>query len=82
MPLPWLARGLSLVIAAKSAVRSSTPTVGVPDELVVVVLPLDDDFELPPHAAITKSAMARAAGRTSLGSGGGGNRTRVRCRTG
>src|SRR5262245_54094500 len=55
MPLPWLARGLSLVIAEKSAVRSSTPTVGVPDELVVVVLSFDD-FEPPPQAATTKSA--------------------------
>src|SRR4029453_1024562 len=56
MPLPWLARGLSLAIAEKSAVRSSTPTVGVPDELVVVLaLSLSDPP--PPQAAITKSAM-------------------------
>src|SRR5262245_52961755 len=56
MPLPWLARGLSLVMAEKSAVRSSTPTDGVPDELVVVLaLSLSDPP--PPQAAITKRAM-------------------------
>src|SRR5262245_13473893 len=56
MPLPWLARGLSLVIAEKSAVKLSTPTVGVPDELVVVLaLSLSDPP--PPQAATTKRAM-------------------------
>src|SRR4029450_9801733 len=56
MPLPWLARGLSLAIAEKSAVRSSTPTVGVPDELVAVLaLSLSDPP--PPQAAMTKRPM-------------------------
>src|SRR5580765_151370 len=65
MPLPWLASGLSLAIAAKSAVKSSTPTVGVPDDSEVVVLELDDDFEPPPHAATTKTATAARPAKAS-----------------
>jgi hypothetical protein len=49
-----------LVIAEKSAVRSSTPTSGLLDDSVLEVVELDD-FESPPHAATTKSAVPTTA---------------------
>ena len=56
IPLPSLARFLSLAICEKSAGKLAASICGVPDVPVVVVL-LELDFDPPPQAATTKSAV-------------------------